>query len=218
MKKFLLNIWYTILYQFDQHKGDIPQWWYEQKPFDQRPDFSKRVAVAKDVIAQIELAKYRAKKGSYIRYASFKNDSVFDRTSGNVSRVNELDAKSSFDNLENCKVCAIGACILSITRFKNKLKWGELLDHDNFDKSGTRVMLMLSEIFQPYQLGMLEAAFEGSYNCTTSDRVAKRLGIESLSTEDDEACSRFYDLYDSSEERLKTIMQNIIDNNGTFKP
>lgn len=29
LKLFLLNIVYTILYQFDQHKNEVPNWWYK---------------------------------------------------------------------------------------------------------------------------------------------------------------------------------------------
>jgi len=50
MKKFLLNIWYTILYQFDQHRNEIPVWWYEDKPFAEQPEWMQRMSVAKDVI------------------------------------------------------------------------------------------------------------------------------------------------------------------------
>lgn len=220
MKKFLLNIWYTILFQFDNHRDEIPDWWYEDKPFEDQPQWMQRVAVAKDVIAQINISKYKAKSGSYVKTVRI-NNKLYDSDDIKNSPAQELDIKKSInDSVERCTVCALGACIISISKFKNTLKWGEVLHHSNFTSEKSTVLKMLIGVFTPYQLAMIETAFEGSYNQTCSDRVGKILGVYNLSSDDEWNCKRLYndDYYGSDDSRLQRIMQNIIDNKGEFKP
>lgn len=158
MKKYLLNIWYTILYQFEQHRGNIPEWWYSNKPFEQYPAWMQRVAVAKDVIQQLNIGKYMARKGSYVRNVKIKKrnyDTPYDLRSADE----DTDIKSTFEKLDNCQVCALGACLISITRFKNKLKWSNVLEYDNYYNSQSPLLKMLTSVFSPYQISMIECAF-----------------------------------------------------------
>lgn len=204
MKKFLLNIWYTILYQFDQHRNEIPVWWYEQKPLDEQPDWVQRVIIAKDVIAQIEAERYFAKGGSYIRI------SEEDDYRGSV--------KENFQNIKHCKVCALGGCFLSIVRFKNNVDFDELTDigamqfaHNNKFKQ------ILTSIFSIQQLILIENAFENGW-FGESPIFGSYDEKYSVSRQDKHEAWEFGQQFSNQNDRLIAIMQNIIDNKGTFKP
>lgn len=215
MKKFILNIWYTVLYQFDQHKNEIPDWWYDDKPFDSLPVHIQRIKVAKDVIAQLECNKYRPAKGNYVRY-------IYDKE-GDSLTFSSKDIKSTFEEIKSCEVCALGACLMSTTKFKNKLKFYDI-DHGEFERSGSKVQELLLTIFTPFQIALIEGAFESGYRYTSSTRVAKhldydlRVSNEDISEELDQRVTAFYHRYNTSYERLEAIMENIIDNKGEFKP
>ena len=216
MKKFFLNIWYNILFQFDNHRDSIPvEWIEEHKEFNQYPEWIQRVHVAKDVIEQLNNSVYKASKGNYISKVNL-NTASFYHTDSETTAVPDIDVKTTIDKLKSCNVCAMGACILSITKFKNKLKWRTLLAHKNFTEYSP-VIEMLQSLFSPYQLALIEAAFEGRYNDSFTDRVAKTLGVRRLSDEDELKCRKFNYL-NTDFDNLRLIMQNIIDNKGTFKP
>lgn len=202
MKYFILNLWYTILYQFDQHKKDIPVWWYQQKDFDEQDDWVKRVTIAQDVIAQIKAKRYSPKQGRYINKESLTQN---DELSGSI--------KENFEKIDNCKVCGIGACFLSIVKYKNNVNFEDVqvgfiqfVHNEKFRK-------LLLSIFSYSQLRTIEYAFECGIN--TTYRTVEDEDID-LFLKAKATCfgQKYY--YDDS--RLLAIMENIVDNRGEFKP
>lgn len=188
----------------EQHRNEIPMWWYEQKPFDEQPDWVQRITIAKDVIAQIEAERYFAKGGSYVRI------SEEDNYRGSV--------KENFQKIKHCKVCALGGCFLSIVRFKNNVTFDEITDigakqfaHNN------KFRQILTSIFPAEQLILIENAFENGGFWETPI-FGSDYEKYSVSRHDKHAAWEFGQQFSNHNDRLTAIMQNIIDNKGTFKP
>lgn len=176
------------------------------------------VEVAKDALALLASEKIEPETGCY-----------FSAYLGEV--VDEYDdIKSTFGTFiaerDSCEVCALGAILLATTLKKNELSYLDLrkLQHSR------KAQDMLLKVLTPHQMAIIEAAFEGNYNCNRFDtaieneehravRIARKLkvgSIDSLSIEDETACHAFYKQFPSPTDRFTAIMQNIIDNDGVF--
>ena len=183
--------------------------------FEKLSPSQKRVTIAKDVIAQIKLGRYIADSGSYIANINFKNNLGDDE-------MHNKDIKKNFGKIKSCTVCAMGACLMSATKFANKLSFGDVGDSVR-DLVNDKVKDLFSKLFSPEQLLLIETAFEGGGDDTDGDsRVAYDLfdldrnqfeGSDFLQPSDE-----FRNNYYESEKRLIAIMENIIKNKGTFKP
>jgi len=206
MKKFLLNIWYTILYQFDKHRYEIPDWWYSDKPFDEIPIHLQRVRVAQDVIAQLSIARYKAVKGAYINRLCTHAES-------------HEDVKDNFEKIHSCEVCGLGACLLSIVKYKNTLRFYDLYHASNEGNfSHNWYIKNLLSLFSPSQLFLIELAFEKSSRIMFMARSYDHFIDQHVSPQDKGSAFVFGWKYGEDKDRLIAIMQNIIDNAGTFKP
>ncbi len=163
-----------------------------------------RVEVAKDVIRSLRLLTVRS--GIYFKPA------------GSVKLVNSIvssstDSKRVAQKLKKgCEVCALGACFLSSVRLTNKWEFGGFEEHwtePEQVRAVEREVLeeKLHKIFTPFQIDLIETAFEGYY-CTNlaNDRSVIGRAIS------------FGSKHYSSTNRLRAIMKNIIRNNGMFKP
>ena len=159
----------------------------------------QRVAIAEDVIQQVKKKKYTIETGNYVKF----NEDNFDF---------DLDIQSNFDKV-NCSVCALGACLLSTTKFKNKLTFDDVSLIDSYSSTWN----LFLNLFTSHQLLLIENAFEGVlfYSC----RVGEDKFTARLTEKEEEKCNLFYDKYFTDDtKRLIAIMENIIANNGTFKP
>ena len=156
----------------------------------------QRVLIAKDVIAQIKAKRYKPNSGRYmIIYNGFDNNESVQK------HVDEID----------CVCCALGACLISTTKFKNKLTFGNI----SAVRANGDVWGLLKNIFTPKQLAMIEYAFEVNYQ---GDRVAERYFSHCISDNLIRKSIKFGVNYFTERARMVGIMQNIINNNGTFKP
>jgi hypothetical protein len=176
------------------------RFWEQSKPM-------QRVAVAKDVIKQINAQFLIAKKGVYLQAGikaeeidpSVKLDKFFD----------ELKTKG-----QPCTVCGIGACFVSLVNLGNSVNAkSSFSDISCNDISGINDDFMrpkLRKVFTPRQLTLIECAFEreSHFGDDYADVPYKTK---------DEACDFGY-LYPNASDRLIAIMQNIIDNEGFFRP
>lgn len=157
----------------------------------------QRVEIAKDILKQLRAKKYIASRGSYIV--------------GLTDVDEELDIRSNFDKVQNCQCCALGACLLSVTKYKNKLKFNDvqlIMAGDNDSWS------LLKEIFTVKQIAILEYMFEGG----SGTKVAEYSFQYYLDENTRFKCSSFRYKYDSDDARLKAICKNIINNKGDIKP
>lgn len=138
----------------------------------------RRVAIAKDVIAQLKTKRFKATRGTVLGGIS---DKIIE---GDYLTAQLCDVLPKF---KKCHVCARGAIFISaVERFNNYT--GEDFDADWVDGASLRY-------FTKSQLDMIECAFEG-WGQFFGD--AKIRG--------------------GAEDRMCSIMKNIIANEGTFRP
>jgi hypothetical protein len=204
MKKFILKKWYNILYQFDQHRNDIPNWWYENQPLDRKPDWMQRVIIACDVIEQIKLGRYYVQSGRYV-----SRDHI-------DAQLLRGSIKNNFDKINNCQVCAIGSCFLSIVKFKNNVNFEEIGGSWSDFVYTKKFRDLLLSFFSAEQLVLIEIAFEESvrfgaamWDTTVRGNMDYYLRVKAR---------KFGEKYPYPDDKLIAIMQNIIDNKGEFKP
>lgn len=162
----------------------------------------KRVMIAKDVLAQIKAKRYFAESGEWVK--PLWSD---DQKSIAIKLYPKSSIKDAFKSkaINSCRVCALGGLFMSCTNLnnnttvqdlKNETYIGDLVADDDKISNG------LNRIFTQGQLMLIESYFEGG---------------EGYFRDGNEKTQTFLESY-NDDERLKIIMQNIIDNNGTFKP
>lgn len=168
----------------------------------------KRVAIAKDVLKQLEKDKYIARKGVYTSYLTDLSTSQ--------EEFGQLNVRENFDKINKCEVCALGSMVLSCTKFVNKLSFNDI------NSETARMWNLLRKYFSDKDLVLMEYSFEGFKEPKNNSRdalngVANKFNVF-LSSEEYKKCKTFFDKYESIDERLKGIMKNIIKNEGKFKP
>lgn len=113
--------------------------------------------------------------------------------------------------MAHCDVCALGSMFLSHVRLFGRLTVGEFLKGRTEDGCVSferhDINKRLIEIFGQHQLDMIECAFE---DCDISGELSQE--------DEDLACDATDNFGEDYRERLKFIMQNIIDHDGTFVP
>jgi hypothetical protein len=181
---------------------------------------NKAVSIAKDVIEHINSGKFLPTDKIYIKMhnGTANDDNLFGDNFPNKYGYHFNDAV--YELLKRpCEVCALGAMIMSAV--------------NNY---GTSVTTMdarkLYNVLEPHfnikDLALIEVAFEGAINGIISDSYRQRFR-EWRAVGDDEcgfnhntsisfaevaAALAFYRKHkDSAQERMRLIMQNIIENN-----
>lgn len=176
----------------------------------------QRIAIAKDVILQLELGKFEASSGTYFELVA--KSELYD--GDDLQKVIE-------NRTESCSVCAIGAVFASKVRLGNNVL---IEDWDINDKDLSMTSCDLLEatenIFSEKQMRLMEFAFENSD--INDEFVASYLDLDDFDSEElyeeayyelvriNKACRSFYDLYEEDSDRMKAIMKNVIENSGTF--
>lgn len=154
----------------------------------------RTVEIARDVLAHI--ADYSVRDGQgYIVGPELKND--------------DSQVQAQVDTvMKECKVCALGACLLAKARLYNDLTFEKLRE---LRKDGQAGMLngLLGYIDRRTAL-LIEAAFE----CTVSWAYSSA-DWHSFSTHARGAAA-FGMKFEDPVERLKAIMTNIVDNAGVM--
>ena len=187
------------------------------KEFHKLPKSEKAVLVAKDVLKQISIGRYKPQAGRYI------GDLVISDFSDSNAQINE-----KFDSIKSCTACALGSILLSCTHLGNKLLFSDIGIIGKRKQVGignlknANVVDLFKDIFSKKQLLLIETAFEGfngsSYgDDQMSDRFGEYLG-KILSKSEAKACDKFTEKYNNDYDRLVAICENIIENNGKFKP
>jgi len=156
-----------------------------------------RVKIAQDVLATMK--GMRIDKGAFV-----KPDDPWE-----LPKDDSKAAARRLQKNKTCRVCALGACFLSVIKLDNKFlgSWRDLI------RAGEEISDRLGDFFDMDQLKLIENAFELGRGWFTSDGSVNRL--EGL---DVTRAVQFGERYDKDENRLKAIMKNIIKNGGTFKP
>lgn len=98
----------------------------------------QRVAIAEDIIDAIKNKKYIASSGRYLGDITINDIKT-------LGKHYNGDIQETLAKVTECHVCALGSCIMSITKFKNKLKWEDV--GRNADEIGNKVTDLLATVF-----------------------------------------------------------------------
>lgn len=169
------------------------------KAFRAAKKAQKRVMIAEDVILRIKNKNINPIVGQILIF----NDKDLD-TYSNASFKNTLNN----NNLTSCKVCAKGALFCSIIGRTNKITINEADDYESTYSLSGKKGETLKKYFSEDQIDMIETAYEGvSYMDIVKDKEVIN------------KCQAFYKLNKSNHTtRMIAICENIIQNQGTFKP
>jgi len=166
-----------------------------------------RVAIAKDVIAQIKTAKYNPMQGCWVEEVDGPDydDWLFDN-----SRNCTVDVQVYTKSIKKCNVCALGSLFVSAVNKYNNVygTYWSVSTNEVFDTTETNNRSPLLRYFTIKQIRLIEYTFEG--------------GMGAVCFDDDHPMVNkayaFYSRYPDSKDRLLAIMKNIVENKGTFKP
>ena len=192
----------------------------QNEAFERLSAPKKRVSIAHDVLAQIDLNRIRVETGTYFESEVFKKQ-LFEIMNGEASSSKQL--QTVFRKVETCTACALGSMFLCGVETANKLKIREtnlvrmslLMSED--------VYTYLSRFFSMEQLVVIESAFEHRNMLREHRRMSKKFNylsgkaLQSLELEVTDAVT-FGNLESNDTIRLQLIMRNIIANRGTFNP
>ena len=169
--------------------------------FKKLPVAAKRVAIAKDVIADLRAKKLLARAGTYVNL----------NTSEDVAVPEDLQEALVCGAVKNCTVCALGAMFVCGVKAMNKAETEQAYGMDDID-----IKQYFEGIFSRDQLCLIETAFEQSI------KYIGDYDVEAQYDEDKDNSPHpavtFGRTYDLDEDRMIAIMKNIIANEGTFKP
>lgn len=128
-----------------------------------------RVKVAKDVLLQIRLKKYKPTNGTYCKLEV-----------DNPAKYKVGDSlQAIFPEIKECTVCGLGAVFMSLIHLTNDfaLKGNDTLYSGNNIRSGElrvfgyQLKEKLTDIFTEKQIADIEACFEGYYNYSPTLRL-----------------------------------------------
>jgi len=169
----------------------------------------KRVAIAKDVLAQLSGGKLRATHGTYFDVGKSKY--------GKLAAGTGKDLSELLPELGTCNVCAVGALFTCAVGFADKLKVAHVDDLADVDghANGNSIVLRtavdgerwintdtygyLAKFFTERQLQNMESAFENDGGAIDGEWVR-------------------YGLPANPRKRIEAIMRNVVQNKGSFVP
>lgn len=167
----------------------------DNKAFEKLSPAEKRVAIARDVLAQISLKRLIPTNG---RWLSGKDDN--DLFSAKDEK-KDLELQEILGKKRECKGCALGGMFMCAVELADKLKVSDLSSDTREENSMQQedVFAYMKKFFTLDQLNKIESAFEQGDGATEDSD-----GAHWLSSEGD------------ASERMRLIMENIIVNKGKF--
>lgn len=180
------------------------------KEFESASPEKKRVMIAQDVIRFLDQERILAYPGTYFN--------VPELSFGAMRKINkEIELCEVLREVKECELCAIGGMFYSAVMNHNNLKVSDVYSierlylgiSDGIFISGLKLVDYLEKFFSRKMLRLIETAFEGDV-------------VEDVFSDSDVpevlAAIAFYNRYDDPKEIMIAIMENIINNNGEFKP
>lgn len=170
----------------------------------------KRVAIAKDVLASIRSKRITPEKGTYLEMASDKQD-PFGYETPLAAQVRDLVVGGK------CTACAVGSMFLCAVERHDDLTVAEASDRVDISLG---MKQFLARFFDYDQIALIESAFErAAYLSIESGRQPPRAGaailfgraaVAGMNVDADyRKCARV---------TMRAIMENIVENGGTFVP
>lgn len=190
----------------------------EAKQFNGLSQNDKIMEVASDVIASIEMKRLKVGRGTFVSF----EQAIWDQHSAKDNLWSELPAL-----MQSCECCALGACLLSLGRFREEFK-PVVASFDPDFEGDTRTRLISSNfavdyiaaLFGMHMAQMIEVAFEcgdgywivpKGEDEDREDEIRCVLGKASF-----EEAAAFGKQYADDDHRMKAIMANILQNKGEF--
>ena len=181
----------------------------------------KRVAIAKDTIKWLGTKAIKMKPGTYFQLPrkAIKVQSYDDKLDDVLVTVKNP-----------CQVCALGGMFYSMVRRFDKVPvsicntmW-EKGDMYAYGVGHADIYIELSKYFDGHQLSLIESAFEtrDMFEVADYDGIEVGFDVDALALEK-RPCSTIdravnFARKKNATDRLRAIMNNIIENNGAFKP
>ncbi len=180
----------------------------------------KRVKIAQDVIAQITAGKLHPGKGTWLLFGVIDDDGIGKEITRYVSGKTEV---RDVIKEQTCTACALGSLFTCAVNLHDKLPVKNLFANRYMRADDTAKVsfsetdiLYLKKFFTPYQLALIEAAFE-----LGQESLFRYAGDQHPLFKHDNRRVHAYTFgrqYTDSANRLLAIMENIIENEGTFNP
>ncbi len=167
----------------------------KKKLYEEMTITERKIAICKDVIAQINLGDMDVEEGSAYLYGDVPSSLQGIGINHHITKEQGREIQKS------CEMCARGALMIAKVAKFNEVSLGNLGISDEckdiFNATASVTSSVLSEAFTKMELDYIEAVFEG-YQSRPIGR-------------------RFYEDHENPKDRLIAICQNIIDY-GEFKP
>lgn len=179
----------------------------------------KRVMIAQDVLEQLKLANIQSTQGTY-----FKPQIIsYGEIPISKTKKRRIELQEILPEIGVCNVCALGALFYSTISINNHFKldvekgWGD--DNHVEAPDDDLLKLRLGKLFSQSQMCMIESAFEGRNFFSSYEDNFTKAEIKKYQESDFDAASYFQKgsvIFNSPTEVLIAIMNNIIENGGTF--
>jgi hypothetical protein len=178
----------------------------------------QRVTLAKDIIKNVISGKFIAEQGSYV---SFNYDNYVDNVRAQAliadargsGTQDKLQMCQVFEAAEKCTVCGIGGAYVAAVLRADKLT----LDRAGSLGNDVPMRKYLDQFFSREQQALIECAFEGDSTFQYISHDSNVTGAQTTRAKARSA-SKFGQKFDEPDERLIAIMENVIENDGTFIP
>ena len=176
------------------------------KAYEDQTKAERRVTLAKDVLAQLAAARFKARRQVYFRVNLTKDE----RENANGSLKEILPEKV-------CTVCAKGAVFAAHVLRNNEFRIGRLVDESDSGEAACRYLgggecvRQVSDAFDAITLAELECAFEGI------DEDGNWMNSHMLGYDESKRWSSLFPRKLGAEARLTALMNNLVRNKGTLK-
>jgi hypothetical protein len=160
----------------------------------------KRVMIAKDVLAQLKSGRINPESGVFVELGH-----------AIAAKLNQID-EDTRDGIQLqdfllsvpvCNTCALGAMFVCTVERANKISLSESGFTDFGGAEPEELLEYMGRYFSASQLKLIEVAFEhGTGYFGHGPQEAREWSSE----------------YTTDTDAMRAIMQNIVDNDGTFKP
>lgn len=177
-----------------------------------------RIAVAQDVLKS--LRRLDVRMGVFVEQTHMADRKVDKILSGDDVKVIAQKLKTK------CKVCVLGACLMSVVSIDNNFAFHSRIDGVTFGVGSYDVAERLLKLFTAKQLLLIETAFEVDlsddmeYGYFTDKYTLLNMSDEEFAqtAKHRKVAAAFGRQFDTPKDRLRAIMKNMIENGGKFVP
>jgi hypothetical protein len=190
------------------------------------------IKIARDVLEQLRLNRFKARQGSYCQIATGQTDVYGDSQYINQYSSAELrrpSFKAEFKKNKalTCEVCALGALFTSFVHINNVFTVGQVVQpkfsrmFDALEGAFTvRELLLMEYVFEEGECGVLGGKVTSPYYEEYEEATARFRGQRLTFTRQELLRAikygERYSGQDSSDQRLRLIMLNVLRNKGRF--